>query len=190
MPYRYIPNFLSFTRILLTPIFVVLILADTFYFRLIALMVFFICSLSDFLDGYLARKFNYVTEIGKFIDPIADKILILSAFLVLNYFYNDIIEFWMIAIIISRDVVITFFRYFFIKYKNLSMTTSYYGKIKTLSQIIIIHIILFFHVIDSEIINSFDILSFNFINSLMTLCVLFTVFTGLHYLVINYSKLR
>ena len=190
MAYRYIPNFLSFSRIILAPIFVVLILADTFHFRLIALLIFFIGSLSDFLDGYLARRFNYVTEIGKFIDPIADKILILSAFLVLNYFYSDIIESWMIAVIVLRDVVITLFRYIFIKYKDFSMETSYYGKIKTLSQIIIIHIILFFHAINSELINSFNISSFNFINTLMTLCVLFTVYTGLHYLVINYSKIR
>ena len=190
MPYRYIPNFLSFSRIILAPIFVILILVDTFYFKIISILIFFIGSLSDFLDGYLARRFNYVTEIGKFIDPVADKILILSAFFVLNYFYSDHIELWMITVIVLRDVIITLFRYVFIKYKKKSMKTSHYGKLKTLLQIIVIHIILFFHTIDSNLIYSYNIFSFNFINTLMIICVLVTVVTGIHYLFINLKKIK
>ena len=186
MPYKYIPNLLSIMRIVLAPIFILVMFANTFYMKLFALIIFFIGSLSDFLDGYLARKFNYITEIGKFIDPVADKILIVSAFIVLNYFYNDIVESWMIIVIISRDIFITCARYIFIKYYDATIKTSIFGKLKTLFQIIVVHIILLLHFYNSDLITDFKIYSFSFIYILMIGCVIFTVSSGLHYLYVNF----
>ena len=186
MPYKYIPNFLSIMRIVLAPIFILVMFANTFYMKLLALMIFFIGSLSDFLDGYLARKFNYITEIGKFIDPLADKILIVSAFIMLNYFYSDIVESWMIIVIVSRDVFITCARYIFIKYYDATIKTSIFGKLKTLFQIIVVHIILLLHFYNSDLITDFKIYSFSFIYILMIACIIFTVSSGLHYLYVNF----
>ena len=186
MSYKYIPNILSIMRIVLTPIFVLLMLLNTFYMKLFALIIFFISSLSDFLDGYLARKFNYITEMGKFIDPVADKVLIVSAFIVLNIFYSNIVQMWMIVAIVSRDIFITCARYFFITYYKTSINTSFLGKFKTLLQIIVIHIILLFHLYNPALINNFTFFSFNLIYVLMIVCIIFTIGSGLHYLYINF----
>ena len=184
MYYRYIPNLLSFLRIFLTPLFVVFMFKNTFNYNLICLFIFFIGSISDFFDGYIARKFNFVTDFGKYIDPFADKILIISAFLTLNLFYPSLIKSWMILVIIARDIFVTLFRLAILN-NNIMMKTTIFAKSKTLIQIIIIHIILILHLYDSSLLFQLKIGSLNCVYSLMFICTLVAILTGVQYIYLN-----
>ena len=181
--YKYIPNYLSLLRIFLTPIFTIAMFQNTFFYKLISLKIFFFASLSDFLDGYIARKYNFVSNFGKNIDPISDKILVITSFIVLSIFYPSIVTFWMVCLIVLRDILVILLRYY--RLKTLSpLQTSFIAKRKTLIQIIIIHLLLIFHVFKESI--PFDkSLSMQMIYFSMFMCVIFTVLTGLHYLFIN-----
>ena len=96
-----IPNILTIIRILLTPLFVIFLLRDMFSF---ALLVFSIAAVSDGLDGLLARYFNQYSVLGAYLDPIADKLLLVSAFVSLAVL--KIIPPWLTVIVISRDIMI------------------------------------------------------------------------------------
>lgn len=102
-----IPNVLSFSRILSVPVFIVLMLEPNPVRALIAGIVFSLASATDWLDGYLARKWGQVTKIGKLLDPIADKILIMSALVILVEIRSDIVHPWIAIAIIGREFVVT-----------------------------------------------------------------------------------
>lgn len=106
-------------------------------------MIFAIASISDLVDGYLARKWNQETELGKFLDPLADKFLVLGSF-VAFLFLNEQIEVWMVAIILFRDMLITALRTLAIR-EGESLKTTMLGKVKTAFQMgtIIILLLLF-----------------------------------------------
>jgi len=183
MNIKYIPNILTLSRILIVPFFILSFLNENFSIRIISIILFFFGSISDFLDGYIARKYNFVTNFGKIIDPLADKILILTAFFILNKMYPTYVPLWMVSLILLRDIIITIFR-FYLKKKKSILKTSIIAKRKTLFQIIIIHLLLIFHVFKESI--PFDkSLSMQMIYLSMFMCVIFTVLTGLHYLFIN-----
>ena len=93
-------------------------------------MIFFIASITDAYDGYYARKYNQITPEGKFLDPLADKILVSSAFI--SFALLDIIEFWMVGLIIFRDLFVTGLR-MAMEQKGLSMVTSTIAKAKTVA---------------------------------------------------------
>jgi len=135
-----LPNFLSYARIILIPLFIYLIATQELFY---GLLVFIIASLTDFFDGWLARKLNQESEFGKFIDPIADKCLVicsLMAIVVLDPYMKGY-DSWMIVIIISRDILITVMRWFAIK-RGKSLRTSKFGKFKTAFQMLSIVIII------------------------------------------------
>ena len=119
----------------MTPIFILFLFADYQYGHLIALLLFIIASITDAYDGYYARKYNQVTPEGKFLDPLADKILVSSAFI--SFALLNIIEFWMVGLIIFRDLFVTGLRMAMEK-KGMSMVTSLIAKLKTSTQMIII----------------------------------------------------
>ena len=79
-----VPNILSIFRIILTPFFIACLFSDFNYSHIFALIIFLVASVTDAFDGYYARKYDAVTEYGKFLDPLADKILVLSAFISLK----------------------------------------------------------------------------------------------------------
>tara|TARA_B100001250_G_scaffold170478_1_gene146829 strand:- start:1328 stop:1879 length:552 start_codon:yes stop_codon:yes gene_type:complete len=174
--YRYIPNYLSLLRIVLTPVFTIAMLQNTFLYKLISLKIFFLASLSDFLDGYIARKYNFVSSFGKNIDPISDKILVISSFIVLSIFYPSILPFWMILLIVLRDILVTILRYY--RFSSSSdFKTSFIAKRKTLVQIIIIHLILILHIIDpSYIVNN------EYLYYMVLLSVLLSWFSAFDYI--------
>lgn len=108
--------------------------------RIWALAIFFLASVSDLLDGYLARKWKQETEFGKFLDPLADKALVLGAFIAF-IFLSDQVQVWMVLAIIARDLLITALRYLAI-HRGTSLRTSRLGKWKTAFQMFSILVIL------------------------------------------------
>tara|TARA_B100000945_G_C20358356_1_gene585802 strand:- start:529 stop:1086 length:558 start_codon:yes stop_codon:yes gene_type:complete len=175
MQFKYLPNMLSFSRLLIAPFFILFMLKNTFYYKIYSILFFSLGSLSDFLDGYLARKYNNVSTLGKYIDPLADKVLIFSSFYILYLFYPEVVQSWMILIIFFRDVFTMFLRTYLINNKII-FETSFTARIKTLFQIIVIHIFLMFHIYNPGL-----ILHHNFFNILILSTVLLTVISTFPY---------
>ena len=130
------PNMLTTLRVIMIPFFVVFLLLDiTAYDNYIALAIFIAASLTDMLDGYLARKNNQVTNFGKFMDPLADKLLVSSALICLVEL--DRIPCWIVIVIISREFIISGFR-LVASDNGVVIAASWWGKLKTVSQMIMI----------------------------------------------------
>ena len=138
-----LPNQLTILRIILSPIFLLFFLSDVIWMKQVSVLIYIIAALSDWYDGWLARKFNYITSWGKFWDPLADKILTSMAFI--GFAIVQLIPWWMVIIIVGRDVLITLLRVF-ADMKNLAFTTSYYAKWKTLLQMVFLYYLLILYV--------------------------------------------
>jgi CDP-diacylglycerol---glycerol-3-phosphate 3-phosphatidyltransferase len=134
-----LPNQLTILRIILTPVFLFFFLSPEPLLKQISVGIFIIAALTDWYDGWLARKFNYITSWGKFWDPMADKILTSATFL--GFAILGILELWMVLIILFRDIVITGVRAYS-DYKEFSFPTSYYAKFKTFIQMIFLYYLL------------------------------------------------
>ena len=134
-----LPNQLTILRIILSPVFLIFFLSDAIWMKQVSILIYIVAALSDWYDGWLARKFNYITSWGKFWDPLADKIL--TSFAFIGFAIVDLIPFWMVIIIVGRDVLITLLR-IFANMKNYNFTTSYYAKWKTLLQMIFLYYLL------------------------------------------------
>lgn len=131
-----VPNTLTIIRVLLIPFFVAFMLCNiTAYDNYIALAIFIVASLTDTLDGYLARKNNQVTNFGKFMDPLADKLLVCSALICL--LSNGMISTVVVLIIIAREFIISGFR-LIASDNGVVIAASYWGKFKTTFQMIMI----------------------------------------------------
>lgn len=143
-----IPNIFSYLRIVLIPVFIYLLTIKTAQAWMWALIVFCIASFTDFVDGWLARRLKQESEFGKFIDPIADKFLVISALIAIIAVdpYFEFFDSWMIVIIVARDVLITVMRWFAIK-RGRSLRTSRFGKFKTAFQMMSIVIIIMIYMI-------------------------------------------
>lgn len=130
-----LPNKLTILRVVMIPFFVVFMLlpvagsAD----KWIALALFIVASLTDMLDGHIARKYNLVTNFGKFMDPLADKLLVCSALICLIELGE--IPAWMVIVIISREFIISGFR-LVASDNGVVIAASYWGKFKTTFQMI------------------------------------------------------
>lgn len=134
-----LPNRLTILRIVLTFVFMFLLFSAGLMGKALALVAFSIACLTDFYDGYIARKYNLITDLGKLLDPIADKILVLAAFL--SFVELRIIPAWMVVVIISRELVITGIRIIGVK-KGKVIAATIAGKHKTVSQMVSIFFIL------------------------------------------------
>lgn len=129
-----LPNKLTMFRVILIPFFIVFLLASlTPYDKWIALAIFIIASLTDLLDGKIARKYNLVTNFGKFMDPLADKLLVCSALICLIEL--DKIPSWMVIVIIAREFIISGFR-LVASDNGVVIAASYWGKFKTTFQMV------------------------------------------------------
>ena len=130
-----LPNKLTIVRVLMIPLFVLFMEATIFgeIDRYIAAFIFIIASFTDMLDGKIARKYNLVTNFGKFMDPLADKLLVCSALICLT----GIIPTWVVIVIISREFIISGFR-LVASDNGVVIAASYWGKFKTVFQMIMI----------------------------------------------------
>lgn len=135
------PNKLTVLRVLMIPIFVVFMLCEIVpgYDKWIALSIFIIASLTDFFDGYLARKHNLITNFGKFMDPLADKLLVGAAIIALITWGK--IEAWIVIVIISREFIISGFR-LVASDAGLVIAAGAWGKWKTVVQMIMIMVMI------------------------------------------------
>ena len=179
-----LPNLLSLLRIILTPLFIIFLFSDD---RLLALIIFAVAAITDAYDGHLARKYNQITPQGKFLDPLADKILVLSAFF--SFAFIGIIDFWMVGIITFRDMFITGLRWI-ISNKGFEFVTSKLSKYKTAFQLIIIILTLVFLTLESFNMESFIptvnlIKQYKIIYMLTLFTAIFTAYTGIIYLYAN-----
>lgn len=134
-----LPNQLTVLRILLTPVFLFLFISENPVMKRWALLVYIIAAITDWYDGWLARKFNYITEWGKFMDPLADKILTSAAFLA--FVYLGVLKLWMVLVIIVRDVIVTGIRVY-ADYKKKTFVTSRGAKWKTFFQMAFLYYLL------------------------------------------------
>ncbi len=136
-----LPNFLTLIRIVLIPFFLVL-LASHLY--LDALVIFIVGGLTDALDGAVARLMNQKTSIGAYLDPVADKLLVISSFVMLGMI--DAIPSWLIVLVVSRDVIILFgyVMLYFLVGDRPKVQPSFIGKLSTLFQLLTVGFVLAF----------------------------------------------
>lgn len=189
-----LPNQLTILRMLLTPVFAVLLTFEDLSFKYWALAVFIVASLTDWYDGHVARKYGWISESGKYLDPLADKLLVSSAFGI--FAYLDLISFWMFWAMALRDVIITALRAYALS-ANKTFETSNFAKWKTATQMIAIYVVLVWIIFHQHIRLVapqpawFETLqSWQIIWNMMLLVTIYTVATGIKYLLENRPLLK
>lgn len=172
------PNKLTLFRVILVPVFMWALLSG---FYLAAIIFFAIASLTDQLDGYLARRNNQVTTFGKLMDPLADKILTISALVCLLGIGADFINSWVVMIIIARELIVTGIRQLAMG-EDTVIAASQWGKAKTVSQMAALIAVMVDLIIPLRVGGSiYGALTF----WLVTLAVILTVYSGIDYIVKN-----
>ena len=156
-----LPNILTILRVAMIPLFVVAMLCD---FPqgfpnpdIVAGCIFIAACVTDFFDGYLARKYNQITTFGKFMDPLADKLLVCAALICFLADEHPEIPAWVVIVIISREFIISGFR-LVAGEKGVTIAASWWGKIKTCSQMLMALLLIFhfehevFRIIDTIVV--------------------------------------
>ena len=177
------PNILTLSRIVFAVVLVFLLQEGSQLGNILAVIIFTIASITDFYDGYLAKKWGLISDFGKIMDPVADKVLLLSTFGVLAHI--DMIAWWMFAVIAIREIVVTGSRLLAFRHGQV-LAAERAGKIKTVVQIIAVSVILLYLVAQQS-----EYCSFWFYNvqhllldvnyGLMILAVILTVYSGIEY---------
>lgn len=168
-------NKLTIIRILLVPVFMLFLMLEIPFGDYIAAGIFILAALTDTLDGYIARSRNQITKFGKFMDPLADKLLVSAALISLVEMGK--ISAWIVVIIIAREFAITGLRVLAAS-EGITIAANWWGKIKTITQII---------AIVSLLLNNypFSKLGFPFDKLAVILAVVFTIISGIDYFYIN-----
>jgi CDP-diacylglycerol---glycerol-3-phosphate 3-phosphatidyltransferase len=184
-----LPNKLTVFRIILTVAFVIFLFSNGLFSKIMALLIFLLASLTDVLDGFIAKRNNQITDFGKLMDPIADKILILSAFLA--FVEMGIVPGWMAVAIIFREIVITGLRLFALNQGKVLQSDGG-GKQKMAWQVLSVFFILLFLIFKEGGSGIFRFWSVSverscgiFIYILMAITVVLTLSSGVSYLVKN-----
>ncbi|MGD0339650.1 MAG: CDP-diacylglycerol--glycerol-3-phosphate 3-phosphatidyltransferase [Bacteroidota bacterium] len=184
-----LPNQLTLLRILLTPVFVSLLFSQDHRLRQLAFVAFTVASMTDWYDGWVARKWGYISRWGKFFDPLADKVLTSAAFFA--FAVLGLAQYWMVWIIVIRDILITLLRSL-AEYKDQTVVTTYFAKVKTFAQMTLIYYILILHLAkttpgfwsDHQVL--FDmLLNPTLVYILMLIITIITLWTGITYIIDN-----
>ncbi|MCE7794537.1 CDP-diacylglycerol--glycerol-3-phosphate 3-phosphatidyltransferase [Salipaludibacillus sp. CUR1] len=182
-----IPNQITISRIILIPLFMIFLLipfnwgqwsilgADIPVHHLAAAVIFIVAAATDWLDGYYARKHKLVTNMGKFLDPLADKLLITAAFVSLTGL--DMFPAWAAVVILSREFAVTGLR-LVASGDGEVIAASIWGKWKTVSQIVAASAILLHNIF-------FELLSIPFATIMIYVAVILTIFSGVDYFIKN-----
>jgi len=183
------PNVLTVIRMVLTPIFLVLIFADSWYYKISALLVFTVASLTDFYDGKIARRDGTITSFGRFMDPLADKLLVSAA--LIAFVMLGMVEAWLIGAMLVRDVLITALRIYAVQ-RGKAVVTSRLAKWKTMLQLVLIFGLLVFlniRVVSTEFYSApaplFGDVAYWVMNGLVGFVTLLAVVSGVRYLIEN-----
>ena len=134
-----LPNKLTLLRIIMIPVFVVLLYLDFPFNNLVALAVFILASITDTLDGYIARKYNLITDFGNFMDPIADKLLVTAAMLVFVDWH--MMPAWVVIVVVAREFIVSALRLVAANNGRV-IAAGWSGKVKTASTMVCICIML------------------------------------------------
>ena len=182
-----LPNKITISRIFLIPIFVIIMLVPFSWGEIsllgatmpvthfVGALIFIIASTTDWIDGHIARKYNLVTNMGKFLDPLADKLLVSAALIVLVEL--QIAPSWIVIIIISREFAVTGLR-LVLAGEGEVVAANMLGKIKTWTQIIAISVLLLHNIL-------FELVSIPFDMMALWVALFFTVWSGLDYFMKN-----
>jgi CDP-diacylglycerol--glycerol-3-phosphate 3-phosphatidyltransferase len=188
-----LPNQLTLLRIALTPVFAWFLLSDNPVFRQLSLALFVVAALTDWYDGWIARKMGYTTRWGKFLDPLADKIL--SSAALLAYASLGLVDGWMVWIVIGRDFLITGLRTY-AEYHDQPIVTSKTAQAKTFGEFVVIYYILILFVARSvpSVYEQFgptidSLMHPQVLFGMMLLVTLSSVGTGVAYLFDNWKML-
>lgn len=183
------PNQLTLLRIAMTPVFLYYLFSEEPVHKQIALGIFIIAAITDWYDGYVARRWGFITRWGKFLDPLADKILTSAAFI--SFIYIGYAEVWMVWVIVIRDFLMTFLRGYG-EYKRTPINTSGFAKTKTFFQLVVIYLFLLAYIVrTSPEFNAqfgwlFDIVATpQIMYVLMFITTFLTAWTGVMYLYSN-----
>lgn len=194
-----LPNKLTLLRIILVPVFIFFYLASFIPFNLlIALAIFIVAAVTDFLDGYIARKNNLVTNLGKFMDPIADKMLVFAGLFMLmqdntlcgmlganSMFIGAIVVF----IILARDLMVDALRQI-ASTKNFVIAADIFGKIKTIVMDITLPLYIFYAFLQT-VVSGLAITILGWVCfALLCVCVILTLFSGCNYIIKNRAVLK
>lgn len=187
-----LPNKLTVTRIILSPFFLIFFLIPRSWSHYIALLIFLGASFTDLYDGYLARKTGVTTNFGKFMDPLADKLLTSTAFVA--FVAAGYIKTWMVSVIILREFLITGLRSL-VAYKGVVITPSPLAKWKTGGQMTVVIIILLFTNLKDTCASISNhpwnqTLVPKVYNGMVFVVMIFTVITGIDYLIKYASSLK
>ncbi len=185
-----VPNQLTILRILLTPIFVVLFISERLILKQASVLVFAVAALTDWYDGWVARKLGKVTRWGIFLDPLADKILTSAAFIA--FAWLGLVEWWMVWVIVVRDISITLLRSFS-ELRGKTLHTNFSAKVKTFAQMVFIYAVLLAVVLKDTLpglrLVFHTILDQNVLYYSMLIITILTFGTGLQYIVGNYKTI-
>ena len=181
-------NKLTLLRIILIPFFIVCfyipnLMMNTVsvnsylipYANLLGLVIFLLAAITDFIDGYIARKYNLITDFGKFMDPLADKLLVTAALLIL--LENGLISAWVVFVILAREFIVTGFRTIAAA-KGVVIAAGWLGKIKTVVQFIMISTLLLLNY-------PFELFNWPVDRVFVALAVVLTVASGVEYIYKN-----
>lgn len=178
-----LPNILTVSRLLLTVGFVYYLTREGVLALLLATLIFSAATFTDFLDGYYAKKHNLISNFGKIMDPLADKILMLAAFFV--FMKTHVIAAWMFYLILLREIVVTGCRFWAIK-EGYFLAAERAGKLKTVLQILTVFFVLFFKIGEESGFlrgrSGWECWCLTGIYTLMLLTVGITLYSGVTYL--------
>src|SRR5699024_1639988 len=187
-----LPNKITVSRIFLIPLILIILTIDFNWgeinignnslpvTQLVAGIIFIFASITDWLDGYIARKYNLITNMGKFLDPLADKLLVSAAVIMLIEL--QIAPAWIVIVIISREFAITGFR-LVASGEGVVLAASSMGKLKTVSQILAVILLMLNNFPFSYTSIPFDMI-------MLYIALIFTVWSGLDYFVKNWNVMR
>lgn len=188
------PNQLTILRILLTPVFLAFLFSANPLLRQFSLLVFIVALLTDWYDGWVARRWGYVTRWGSFLDPLADKIVTSAA--LISFIYLNLAPAWPIWFIVVRDIAITLLRSYS-EFKGKPFDTSRFAKTKTFLQFVVIYYVLLLYIgnetayVRSRFGPTVDaLLDHTVIYILTVIIAVITVWTGVSYIVENWKTIR
>jgi CDP-diacylglycerol--glycerol-3-phosphate 3-phosphatidyltransferase len=188
-----VPNILSALRICLAPVFVLLYVQDEILYRSLSIAVFAVAAFTDYVDGYIARTFNAKSRLGNFLDPLADKILTFSGFIVLPFVSASVFHVLPIVLIIFRDTFVTLLR-LFAERKKQTMQTRKSAKFKTMVQMIFLYASLLVGLFVQADVFPGEYARWLFSTGLFTWALYIvagvTVYTGVEYIVVNQHLFR